>query len=83
MVPKIMAIFLFPTPKLLSEQQPTYLMTSLLELLRVVKRLPSHGLLQGPPQPQAYKTKDRFPSNELRQRLEIGDIFAVLQQNRL
>ena len=29
------------------------------------------------------KVKDRFPSKELRERLGVGDITLVLQQNRL
>ena len=29
------------------------------------------------------KLKDRFPSNELRERLDIDDIALVLQQNML
>ena len=29
------------------------------------------------------KLKDRLPSKELRERLEVGDIALVLQQNRL
>ena len=29
------------------------------------------------------KTKDRVPSNELRERLGIDDIILILQQNRL
>jgi len=29
------------------------------------------------------KVKDRFPSKELRERLEIHDIALILQQNRL
>ena len=29
------------------------------------------------------KLKDRFPSKELRERLGLGDIILVLQQNRL
>jgi len=29
------------------------------------------------------KLKDRVPNKELRERLEIGDIILILQQNRL
>jgi len=29
------------------------------------------------------KVKDRFPSNELREKLEVNNTISVLQQNRL
>jgi len=32
---------------------------------------------------RGIKLKDRFPSKELRERLDIDDIALVLQQNRL